>query len=71
MAGDDRPRGIRGGFRGGISGLRLTKDGRTLYFQEGESIYTANVGGGGGGGGFAAMAARAAAAAARWRRWRR
>ena len=56
-ADDDRPRGMRGGFRGGISGLRLTKDGRTLYFQEGESIYTTSVGGGGGGGP-AAMAAQ-------------
>jgi tricorn protease len=55
----DRPRGFRGGFRGGISHLCLTKDGRTLYFQEGESVYTTSVGGGGGGGdGFAAMAAQ-------------
>ncbi len=58
-AGDDRPRGMRGGFRGGISGLSLTKDGRTLYFQEGESVYSTSNGGGGGGGGFAAMAAQA------------
>jgi tricorn protease len=57
--GDDRPRGMRGGFRAGITGLRLTKDGRTLYFQEGESVYTTSVGGGGGGGGGpAAMAAQ-------------
>ena len=48
---EDRPRGFRGGFRGGISNLRLTKDGRTLYFQEGESVYSTPVGGGGGGGG--------------------
>jgi len=59
---DDRPRGFRGGFRGGISNLRLTKDGRTLYFQEGESVFSTPVGGGGGaggGGGFAGMAAAA------------
>jgi tricorn protease len=56
--GDDRPRGFRGGFRGGITHLRLTRDGRTLYFQEGEAVYAATIGGGGGGGGgFAAMAA--------------
>ena len=62
--GDDRPRGTRGGFRGGISVLRLTKDGRTLYFQEGESIYTTPVsGGGGGGGGFSTMAATGAGSA--------
>ena len=63
---EDRPRGLRGGFRGGISNLRLTKDGRTLFFQEGESVYNARGGGGGGGGGggFAAMAALAAAVAA-------
>jgi tricorn protease len=47
---DDRPRGFRGGFRGGISGLRLTRDGRTLFFQEGESVFSTPVGGGGGGG---------------------
>ena len=55
--GDERPRGFRGGFRGGISNLRLTRDGRTLYFQEGESVYSSPVAGGGGGGGLAAMAA--------------
>ena len=33
------PRGMRGGFRGGMSNLRLTKDGRTLFYQEGESVY--------------------------------
>jgi tricorn protease len=48
---EDRPRGLRGGFRGGISNLRLTKDGRTLFFQEGESVFSTPVGGGGGGGG--------------------
>jgi tricorn protease len=54
---EDRPRGGRGGFRGGISNLKLTKDGRTLFFQEGESVFTAPVGGGGGGGGMAAAMA--------------
>ena len=44
---EERPRGMRGGFRGGISNLRLTKDGRTLFFQEGESVFTTPVGGGG------------------------
>ncbi|MFO0954497.1 MAG: S41 family peptidase [Isosphaeraceae bacterium] len=33
---DDAPRGPRGFFGGGISGLNLTRDGRTLYFQEGD-----------------------------------
>ncbi len=51
----DRPRGFRGGFRGGISSLRLTRDGRTLFFQEGESVFSTPVSGGGGGGGFAAL----------------
>ncbi len=51
---DNRPRGMRGGFRGGMSNLRLTKDGRTLFFQEGESVYSTPVSGGGGVGGFAA-----------------
>ena len=44
------PRGMRGGFRGGIANLRLTKDGRTLFYQEGESVYSTPVSGGGGGG---------------------
>ena len=43
---EERPRGMRGGFRGGISNLKLTKDGRTLFFQEGESVFTTPVGGG-------------------------
>lgn len=55
----DAPRG-RGGFgRGGFSNLKLTKDGRTVFYQEGSGVYSASLGGGGGGGGggFAAMAA--------------
>ena len=50
------PRGLRGGgFRGGMSKLRLTKDGRSLFFQEGDSVYSTPIsGGGGGGGGFEA-----------------
>jgi len=52
------PRGRRGigGLGGGISGLALTKDGRTLFFEEAGSVYSTTVslgtatGGGGGGG---------------------
>ena len=61
------PRGMRGGgFRGGMSNLRLTKDGRTLFYQEGESVYSTSIsgGGGGGGGGFAAAMAAASRAVA-------
>jgi tricorn protease len=47
---DDTPRGPRGGFGGGISNLRLTRDGRTLFFQEGDGVYSMSMGGGGGGG---------------------
>lgn len=55
---DERPRGPRGGFGGGISNLRLTRDGRTLFFQEGDAVYSAAVSGGGGGGaGLAGMLA--------------
>ncbi|WP_406699387.1 S41 family peptidase [Singulisphaera sp. Ch08] len=47
----DTPRGPRG-FRGGGPGnLNLTRDGRTLYFQEGESVYSVPMSGGGGSGG--------------------
>ncbi len=49
------PRGRRGGmgFGGGISGLALTKDGRTLFFEEagGVSSTTVNLPTGGAGGG--------------------
>ena len=68
------PRGMRGGgFRGGMSNLRLTKDGRTLFFQEGESVYSTPVsgGGGGGGGGFAAAMAAAAPGGGGGGAWRR
>lgn len=55
---EDRPRGPGRGFGGGVANLILTKDGRTLFFQEGESVYSVPVsGGGGGGGGFGGMAA--------------
>ncbi len=43
------PRGGRG-FGGGGANLKLSKDGRTLYYQEGDSVYSASVSGGGGGG---------------------
>ncbi len=36
---DDAPGGF-GGFGGGISSLNITRDGRTLYFREGNSIYS-------------------------------
>jgi len=44
---NDAPRGGRGFFGGGISNLNLTKDGRTLYFQEGDSVYSVPMSGGG------------------------
>ncbi len=74
------PRGRRGGGMGGggISGLALTRDGRTLYFEEAGSVYSTAVnipqatpggggngprGGMGGGGGGGAREAMAAASA--------
>lgn len=48
--GPPTPRGGFGRGFGGISGLALTRDGRTLFYQEGESVYSTSVGGGGGGG---------------------
>jgi tricorn protease len=69
----DTPRGFRGGFGGGISGLKVTRDGRSVFFQEGDSVYSVSLpagggpgggsdgpgggGGGGGGGRFGALAA--------------
>jgi len=47
--------GGRGGGRGGGGGagggddLAFTRDGRTLYFRQGTSLYAAGIGGGGGG----------------------
>ncbi len=38
--GDAAGPGGFGGFGGGISGLNITRDGRTLYFSEGNSIYS-------------------------------
>ena len=56
--GDGAPRGRRGGFGGGrISNLAIPKDGRTVFFQEGDAVYSAPITGGGGGGGGGGMAA--------------
>ncbi len=46
--GDERPRGF-GGF-GGISGLNFSRDGRTLFFREGGSVYSVPMSSGSGGG---------------------
>src|SRR5262245_13616729 len=55
-AGDDeqgRGRGGAGGFGGGLSDLNLSRDGRTLFFREGRSIYSVGLSpGGNGSGGF-------------------
>src|SRR5262245_15910467 len=43
---EETPRG-RGGFgRGGMSNLRVTRDGR-IYYQQGNGVYSASAGGGG------------------------
>jgi tricorn protease len=47
----DSPRGRRGFLASRLSGLNLTRDGRTLYFQEGDAVYSVPMSGGGGGGG--------------------
>lgn len=51
------PPGGRGGFGGGISGLNITRDGRSLFFVEGGSVYSVSLPGGGGASGGAAAAA--------------
>jgi tricorn protease len=63
--GGGRGRGA-GGF-GGIGSLNLTRDGRTLFYQEAGGVYSITIGGGGGGagtgGGRGAAAATGTAAA--------
>jgi tricorn protease len=60
---DGPPTPGMGMFGGGISQLAVTRNGRTLFFKEGEGIYSVNLpapaagAGGGAGGGFAGMAA--------------
>jgi len=54
-AGEEGPPGGGGGFGGGISNLQFSKDGRTLFFSEGNRINSIGIGG--------APAAGAAAAA--------
>jgi tricorn protease len=45
---EDTPRG-RGGFGGGgVSNLRVTRDGRSLFYQQGSGVYSTTIGGGGG-----------------------
>jgi tricorn protease len=42
--GEDGPaRGFRGGFGGGIRNLSLTRDGRSVYYQQGDGVYSATV----------------------------
>ncbi|MEW6125874.1 MAG: S41 family peptidase [Acidobacteriota bacterium] len=48
-AGDGGGRGGFGGFGGGISGLAITRDGRTLFFREGQSVYSVTLAAQGGG----------------------
>jgi tricorn protease len=40
-----------GGFGGGLSSLNISRDGRTLFFREGNSVFSIGLGGGGGAGG--------------------
>jgi tricorn protease len=42
--------GGRGGFGGGINNLNISRDGRTLFFKEGSSVYTVAMPGGAGAG---------------------
>lgn len=39
----DGPGGGFGGFGGGISSLTISRDGRTLFFREGRSVYSASM----------------------------
>jgi tricorn protease len=72
-SGQEPPTPGGGGFRGGISDLYVSRDGRTLFFKEGEYVYstalpqTAATGGAGGGGGAQSAAASAFGVASRRR----
>ncbi len=63
--GEGRGRGGFGGFGGGIGDLNIARDGRTLFFREGQSVYSVSLspagGGAGGGGGFAGAGGGSAA----------
>jgi tricorn protease len=60
----DGPPGGFGGFGGGIADFNFSRDGRTLFFREGRSVYSTPMAGGGGGAG-AALAGAGQAAAGR------
>jgi tricorn protease len=49
-----------GGFGGGISGLNISRDGRTLFFRERDAVYSVAISGGSPGAGAGAGAAAAA-----------
>jgi tricorn protease len=63
--GEGRGRGGFGGFGGGFGDLNIARDGRTLFFREGQSVYSVSLspagGGAGGGGGFAGAGGGSAA----------
>jgi tricorn protease len=66
-AGGPPGRGGGGGFGGGIGSFSFSRDGRTLFFKEGPSIYTVAMPGGGGAaaaGGFAGAGGGGGAASA-------
>ncbi len=48
---DDGERPGRGGFGGGIGELTITRDGRSLFFREGQSVYSISLSPGGAGAG--------------------
>ena len=62
-SGDETGGGGFGGFGGGISGLAVSRDGRTLFFKEGQSVYSVGLQAGGANP-FAAAAANATSGAA-------
>ena len=51
-------RGGRGGFGGGLSAMNITRDGRTLFFREGDGVYSVSLGGGAGSAGIPPAAGR-------------
>lgn len=67
-AGARGPGGGRGGFGGGLAGLTVTRDGRSVFFEEGNGVWYVSLPAGGAGGAGTAAAGSGAGPGAQRRR---